>query len=214
MQSISQYSALNCYLFDALHYKFCDKWTHQHNTSEKSSDRKKIFSRQESNPWPCPLRVLVAQWIERPLSVREVIGSIPVGGSDFSLSQVRVMSISSLFTSYELKIRYLYSLNSTFVSKNIFDRSMLGLWANSSGYCFKCYLFYSLLEVTEKQQQDFEKEAKRSHLVLEKTQKTSEKRERAYKAKVEALEKQVNIWVVFLWQFRVQGRTPFSIPSF
>ena len=53
--------------------------------------------------------------------------------------------------------------------------------------------FYSLLEVTEKQQQDLEKEAKRSHLVLEKTQKTSEKRERAYKAKVEALEKQVNI---------------------
>ena len=73
------------------------------------------------------------------------------------------------------------------------------------------YLFYSLLEVTEKQQQDLEKEAKRSHLVLEKTQKTSEKRERAYKAKVEALEKQVNIWVVVLWQFR---RTPFSIPSF
>jgi len=53
------------------------------------------------------------------------------------------------------------------------------------------FCFNSLLEVTEKQQQDLEKEAKRSHFALEKTQKTSEKRERAYKAKVEALEKQV-----------------------
>ena len=128
-QSLSQYSTLNCYLFDALHYKFCDKWTDQHNTSENSSDRKIIFSRQEWNPWPCPPWVLVAQGIERPLGVREVMGSIPVGGSDFSLSQVRVMSISSLFTSAELKIRLLYSLNSTFVSKNIFDRSTLGLCA-------------------------------------------------------------------------------------
>jgi len=50
-----------------------------------------------------------------------------------------------------------------------------------------------LLEVTEKQQQDLEKEAMRSHLALEKTQKTSEKRERAYKSKVETLEKQVRL---------------------
>ena len=54
-----------------------------------------------------------------------------------------------------------------------------------------CLCIYSLLEITEKQHQDLEKEAKRSHLALEKTQKTSEKRERAYKAKLEALEKQV-----------------------
>ena len=43
-------------------------------------------------PW-----VLVDQWIERPFGVREVMGSIPVGNSDFSLSHARVMSISSLF---------------------------------------------------------------------------------------------------------------------
>ena len=60
--------------------------------------------------------------------------------------------------------------------------------------CF--FRFCSLLEITEKQQQELEKEAKRSHLTLEKTQKTSEKRERAYKAKLEALEKQVTISVL------------------
>ena len=58
------------------------------------------------------------------------------------------------------------------------------------------FRFCSLLEITEKQQQELEKEAKRSHLTLEKTQKTSEKRERAYKAKLEALEKQVTISVI------------------
>ena len=69
--------------------------------------------------------------------------------------------------------------------------------------------FYSLLEVTEKQQQDLEKEAKRSHLALEKTQKTSEKRERAYKAKVEALEKQVIIQLLFKY-----GKTCFNLTGF
>lgn len=52
-------------------------------------------------------------------------------------------------------------------------------------------ILHSLIEITEKQQQDLEKEAKRSHLALEKAQKTTEKRERAYRAKIEALEKQV-----------------------
>ena len=33
--------------------------------------------------WPCSPWVLVAQWIERPPSVREVLGSIPVLNSDF-----------------------------------------------------------------------------------------------------------------------------------
>ena len=63
---------------------------------------------------------------------------------------------------------------------------------------FRPFFFsvYSLLEITEKQQQELEKEAKRSHLTLDKTQKTSEKRERSYKAKLEALEKQVIIWKV------------------
>lgn len=62
--------------------------------------------------------------------------------------------------------------------------------------CDVFFRFCSLLEITEKQQQELEKEAKRSHLTLEKTQKTSEKRERAYKAKLEALEKQVTISVI------------------
>ena len=53
------------------------------------------------------------------------------------------------------------------------------------------YRLHSLIEIADKQQQDLEKEAKRSHLALEKAQKTTEKRERAYKAKVEALETQV-----------------------
>ena len=46
------------------------------------------------------LCVLVAhdQWIERPPSVREVMGSSHAGDSDFSPPQVRVMLISSLFT--------------------------------------------------------------------------------------------------------------------
>lgn len=48
-----------------------------------------------------------------------------------------------------------------------------------------------MLEITEKQQQEIEKEAKRSHVALEKAQKLTEKREKAYKAKLESLEKQV-----------------------
>ena len=34
------------------------------------------------------LRVLVAQWIERPPGVRKVVGSIPVMDSDFFLSNI------------------------------------------------------------------------------------------------------------------------------
>ena len=33
--------------------------------------------------YPAILRVLVAQWIERPPGVRKVVGSNPVMGSDF-----------------------------------------------------------------------------------------------------------------------------------
>ena len=43
----------------------------------------------------------VAQWTELPTGVREVMGSIPVGDSEFfffSLSHARDMLISSLFT--------------------------------------------------------------------------------------------------------------------
>ena len=45
-------------------------------------------------------RVLVAQWIERPLGVREVIRSILVADTEFfifSLSKARAMLIRSLF---------------------------------------------------------------------------------------------------------------------
>ena len=56
-------------------------------------------------------------------------------------------------------------------------------------------IFHSLLEITEKQQQEIEKEAKRSHVALEKAQKLTEKREKAYKAKLESLEKQVMFWI-------------------
>ena len=37
-------------------------------------------------------------WIECPPGVREVMGSIPVGDSDFSLSHARVMLYTSSFT--------------------------------------------------------------------------------------------------------------------
>ena len=33
----------------------------------------------------------IAQWLERPTGVRKVMGSIPIGDSDFSLSHARHM---------------------------------------------------------------------------------------------------------------------------
>ena len=64
-----------------------------------------------SEKWPCSPWVLVAQWIERPPGFREVMGSIRVGDSDFSLSHARVMQINSPFTfTTEHKIHHLYSL--------------------------------------------------------------------------------------------------------
>ena len=56
------------------------------------------LSHMNSVKWPCSPWVLVAQWIERPPCVREVMGSIPVGDSDISLSHARVMLINSSFT--------------------------------------------------------------------------------------------------------------------
>ena len=48
---------------------------------------------------PCSPWILVAQWIERPSSFREVMGSISLGGSDiFCLSYAHVMLINSPFT--------------------------------------------------------------------------------------------------------------------
>ena len=52
----------------------------------------------DSEKWPYSPWVLVAQWIERPPCVREVMGSILVGDSDFSLSHARVMLNISYFT--------------------------------------------------------------------------------------------------------------------
>ena len=39
----------------------------------------------------------VAQWLERPTGVRKVMGSFPVGDSDFSLSHARDMLIIPSF---------------------------------------------------------------------------------------------------------------------
>lgn len=39
----------------------------------------------ELSKWPCFPRVRVAQWIERPPSVREAMGSIPIVDSDLFL---------------------------------------------------------------------------------------------------------------------------------
>ena len=46
----------------------------------------------------CSQCVLVAQWIERPPCVQEVMGLIPVGDSDISLSHACVVLIHSSFT--------------------------------------------------------------------------------------------------------------------
>ena len=69
------------------------------------------------------------------------------------------------------------------------------------------YRLHSLIEIADKQQQDLEKEAKRSHLALEKAQKITEKRERAYKAKVEALETQVTFSEMILWPMTIAGKS-------
>lgn len=69
------------------------------------------------------------------------------------------------------------------------------------------YRLHSLIEIADKQQQDLEKEAKRSHLALEKAQKITEKRERAYKAKVEALETQVTFSEMTLWPIKITGKS-------
>ena len=60
--------------------------------------------------WPMLTTSLpVAKWLERPTGVRKVMGSIPVGDSDFSFvprSQHVEYSIFSYFIS-ELKIHHL-----------------------------------------------------------------------------------------------------------
>ena len=54
------------------------KWIDQHDTSV--GQRKKNINSVKS---PCSPWVLEAQWIECPPCVTEVMGSIPVGDSDF-----------------------------------------------------------------------------------------------------------------------------------
>ena len=60
---------------------------------------------------------------ERPPGVGEVMVSIPVGGSDFSLSRAR--GTSSLFTFHytELKIHHLYSLITVHICDTELSRS-------------------------------------------------------------------------------------------
>ena len=58
--------------------------------------------------WPCSPWVLVAQWMERPPCVREVMGLIPVGDSDISLSHARscwIIHLSRVFFSLKLRPR-------------------------------------------------------------------------------------------------------------
>ena len=53
---------------------------------------------------------VATQWIERLPSVQEVMGSIPVADSDFSLSHARVILISSLFTSDYVNMNILFQV--------------------------------------------------------------------------------------------------------
>ena len=64
----------------------CEKQIDQHDTSVEQSKN------------PCSPLVLVAQWIKCMPDVRQVMGLIPVGDSDFSLFHAHVMLIFSLFT--------------------------------------------------------------------------------------------------------------------
>ena len=57
--------------------------------------------------WPCSPWVLVAQWIEHPPCVREVMGSIVIGDSDISLSHARLIYLSHFIT--ELNNHHLHS---------------------------------------------------------------------------------------------------------
>ena len=52
--------------------------------------------------WPCSPWVLVDQWIKCPPCIREVMGLIPVGDSDFFFVHARVMLINSPFTAHSL----------------------------------------------------------------------------------------------------------------
>ena len=97
----------NCLLTPSKRYYLYSKLSSLWNM--KSSTWYEIFSIQHAEhmshmnsvKWPCSLWVLVAQWIERPPGVRKVMGSIPSGDSDFSLSHAHVMlNISYLTFNY------------------------------------------------------------------------------------------------------------------
>ena len=66
--------------------------------------------------WPCSPWVLVAQWIEHSPSVREVMGSSPVGDSDFSLFHVCVMS----WAHHKEPATTSYSWHGVFTDRSIF----------------------------------------------------------------------------------------------
>ena len=87
----------------------CERWIDQHDTS--LGQRKNDFD--SANPsnmqdachsvkWPCSSRVLVAQWIEHPPGVWEVMGSIPVGDSEFFLCPTLMLCWSIHLSFYHL----------------------------------------------------------------------------------------------------------------
>ena len=55
---------------------------------------------------PARYKSLVAQWLEHPTDVRKVIGSIPVGDSDFSLFRTRDMLITSFLKLSQLSTHH------------------------------------------------------------------------------------------------------------
>ena len=53
----------------------------QRHLSEFICDRRLAYCKDQHCQWPCSLWVLVAQWIERPPGVQQVMRWIPVGGT-------------------------------------------------------------------------------------------------------------------------------------
>ena len=90
-----------------------------------------------SGKWPCSPSALVAQRIKRPPGVREVMGSVPVGDSDFFLCPTApVLLIISFFTFH----RRAYNSPSLFTDWNIRYSGLIWFWVFKS---FNCLHFYA-----------------------------------------------------------------------
>ena len=61
----------------------------QRHLSEFICDRRLAYCKDQHCQWPCSLWVLVAQWIEQPPGVREVMRWIPVGGDSCTMLKAR-----------------------------------------------------------------------------------------------------------------------------